>query len=1071
MIHKSDKRNKQTPELQDVQRELAELRRRVVELEALEVKHKQAEDALANERNLLRTFIDNLPDFIYFKDTESRFLIANVAVAQLVAGVTPDELIGKTDFDFFPRALAAKYYADEQAVAASGQPLVNLEEPVIDYVSGEPRWLSTTKVPLRDSQGKIIGVVGVGRDVTERKQAEEALQQSKQEIENILESITDAFFTVDKDWCFTYVNQRAEELLRKTRADLLHHSLWTEFPEAVGSGFEVEYRRAMAEQISLEFEEYYEPFQTWFKVHVYPYSDGLSVYFRDVTERKRAEAILAQRAAQLALINDIAGKIAAVLDLDSLLDRAARLVYETFNYHHVALFLLDDDRARLKAIAGSYKNYFPPNHSQKMSQGIIGWVATHAEKVVANDVQQEPRYISLIPEYTETRAELCIPIKIAGQTVGVLDIQSPHLDTFSQNDIMAMEILTDQMAVAIENARLYQAVQQELVERKQTEEQLRQSKQQVLNILDHLEELVNERTAELTVANEQLRLEIAERKRIEEALRQSEADFRALIENVKNVFIRYDLDLRYQYVSPAIQNFLDLKPEDFIGKTHRDLGFPKKLADFFDNALKKAITSGEPVDVEYSMQGRGGQYFLEARIYPEYDENGKVRSVVTVTHDITERKQAQESLQRYAERLKTLQELDRAILATRSPEAIAQVALHHLQQLVPFRQAAVVAFDFDSYEAVMLAAYAQGQTKVMVDQHPSLDMFGIAEELRQSSVRTPENILTLAQPPLALQALPPEGIRCYINVPLVAKGQLIGSLNLGTDRTDVFTSEHVDIAHEMADPLALAIQQARLHEQVQHYAAELEQRVAERTAKLEEINDELNSFSFSVSHDLRAPLRAVEAFASALLEDYAPMLDSLGQDYAERIVDAAQRMDALIQDLLIYSRLSRTDLRLQAVDLSAVLTDVLTQLEMTIVEEQAEIRLAEPFPYVMGHHATLVQIVTNLMTNAMKFVAPGVQPYVRVWAEIIPASTGQTPEKGRWIRFWVEDNGIGIAPEQQERVFQIFERLHGIEAYPGTGVGLAIVRKGAIRMGGNAGVESRPGQGSKFWIELPQAAD
>jgi PAS domain S-box-containing protein len=959
MIRKPDKTNKQTPELPEPKSELAQLRRRVAELEALEAKHKQAEEALANERNLLRTFIDNLPDFIYFKDTESRFLIGNVAVAQLVGGLMPDEIVGKTDFDFFPHALAAKYYADEQTVVASGQALVNLDEPVIDYVSGEPRWLSTTKVPLRDSQGKVVGVVGVGRDMTERKRAEEALQQSKQEIENILESITDAFFTVDKDWCFTYVNQRAEELLRKTRAELLRKSLWTEFPEAVGSGFEVEYRRAMAEQISLEFEEYYDPFQTWFKVHVYPYSDGLSVYFRDVTERKQAEAILAQRAAQLALINDIAGKIAAVLDLDSLLDRAARLVYETFNYHHVALFLLDEDRARLKAIAGSYKSYFPPHHSQKISQGIIGWVASHGEKVVANDIRQEPRYISLIPDYTETQAELCIPIKIAGQTMGVLDIQSPHLDTFSENDILAMEILTDQIAVAIENARLYHAVRQELSERKQTEEQLRQSKQQVLNILDHLEELVTARTAELTVANDQLQQEIVERKRAEQALRES----------------------------------------------------------------------------------------------------------------IAERKQAQESLQRYAERLKTLQELDRAILATRSPEAIAQVALHHLQQLVPFRQAAVVAFDFDSYDAVMLATYVHGRAQVMVGHHPPLDMFGIAEELRQSSVNAPENILTLAQPPLALQALPSEGIRCYINVPLVARGQLIGSLNLGTDTVDAFTSEHVDIAREVADPLALAIQQARLHEQIQHYAAELEQRVAERTAKLEEINAELNSFSFSVSHDLRAPLRAVQGFASALLEDYAPRLDPLGQDYAERIVDAAQRMDTLIQDLLIYSRLSRTDLRLQPVDLSAVMTDVLTQLEMTIVEQQAEIRLAEPFPHVIGHHATLVQMISNLMTNAMKFVVPGVQPYVQVWAEIFPTSTAQVAEKGHWVRFWVEDNGIGIAPEQHERVFQIFERLHGIEAYPGTGVGLAIVRKGAIRMGGSAGMESNPGQGSKFWIELPQATD
>lgn len=959
MKHRPDKINEQTPEPSGLERELAQLRQRVAELEALEVKHRQAEDTLANERNLLRTFIDNLPDFIYFKDTQSRFLIGNVAVARLVGGLRPDEIVGKTDFDFFPHALAAKYHADEQAVVASGQPLVNLEEPVIDYVTGEPRWLLTTKVPLRDSQGKIMGVVGVGRDMTERKEAEEALQQSKQEIENILESITDAFFAVDKDWCFTYVNRQAEQLLHKTRAELLHKNLWAEFSEAIGSKFEIEYRRAMAEQISLEFEAYYEPFQTWFKVHVYPYSDGLSVYFRDVTERKRAEAILAQRAAQLALINDIAGKIAAVLDLDSLLDRAARLVYESFNYHHVALFLLEGDRARLKAITGSYKTYFPPNHSQKMSQGIIGWVATHGEKVVANDISQEPRYISLIPEYTETRAELCIPIKVAGQPVGALDIQSPHVNTFSENDIMAMEILTDQIAVAIENARLYQTVQQELSERKQTEEQLRQSKQQVLNILDHLEELVKERTAELTTANEHLHQEIVERKRMEEALRES----------------------------------------------------------------------------------------------------------------ITERKQAQESLQRYAERLKTLQELDRAILATRSPEAIAQVALHHLRQLVPFRQAAVVAFDFDSYEAVILAAHALGRTKVMVGRHAPLDMFGIAEELRQSSVKAPENILTLAQPPLALQALPAEDIRCFINVPLVARGKLIGSLNLGADLPEAFTSEHVDIAYEVADPLALAIQQARLHEQVQHYAAELEQRVVERTAKLEEINAELNSFSFSVSHDLRAPLRAVQGFADALLEDYAHILDPLGQDYAQRIVDAAQRMDALIQDLLIYSRLSRTDLRLQPVDLSAVVTDVLTQVEMTIVEQQAEIRLAEPFPWIIGHHSTLVQMITNLMTNAMKFVASGVQPYVQVWAEIFSDSPDGNTEKQRWVRFWVEDNGIGISPEQHEQVFQIFERLHGIEAYPGTGVGLAIVRKGAARMGGRAGLESSPGQGSKFWIELPQAPD
>ncbi len=134
---------------------------------------KRVEEALAKERNLLRTLIDNLPDYIYVKDAESRFVIGNIAVGHLMGTTTPDELVGKTDFDFYPQELAAQYRADEQEVIRSGQPLINREEPHIDLSTGDRRWLSTTKVPLRDSEGKIVGLVGIGRDITEQKRAEE----------------------------------------------------------------------------------------------------------------------------------------------------------------------------------------------------------------------------------------------------------------------------------------------------------------------------------------------------------------------------------------------------------------------------------------------------------------------------------------------------------------------------------------------------------------------------------------------------------------------------------------------------------------------------------------------------------------------------------------------------------------------------------------------------------------------------------------------------------------------------------------------------------------------------------
>ncbi len=248
----------------------------------------------------------------------------------------------------------------------------------------------------------------------------------------------------------------------------------------------------------------------------------------------------------------------------------------------------------------------------------------------------------------------------------------------------------------------------------------------------------------------------------------------------------------------------------------------------------------------------------------------------------------------------------------------------------------------------------------------------------------------------------------------------------------------------------------RAEEEFRKYRKHLEAFVAQRTDQLEAANKELESFAYSVSHDLRAPLRAMEGFASALLEDYAEKLDETGRDYANRVVSAAQHMDILIQDLLAYSRLSRSALKPNAVSLDSVLGEVMHQLSSDIQKRDAQIRVERPLPEVMGDHATLVQVLSNLLSNAIKFVEPGVKPRVNIRAETLSNK----------VRLWVEDAGIGIAPEYYDRIFRIFERLQGTESYPGTGVGLAIVKKGLERMGGIAGVDSVPGKGSKFWVEL-----
>lgn len=238
--------------------------------------------------------------------------------------------------------------------------------------------------------------------------------------------------------------------------------------------------------------------------------------------------------------------------------------------------------------------------------------------------------------------------------------------------------------------------------------------------------------------------------------------------------------------------------------------------------------------------------------------------------------------------------------------------------------------------------------------------------------------------------------------------------------------------------------------------AELEQKVAERTARLSETIADLEHFSYTLTHDLRAPLRAMHAFGDLLQQKYAAPLDAVGRDYLRRVVQSAGRMDALITDALDYSKVMRSEYAVQAVDPGPLLRGIVESYP-ELQPPQAQIELPAALPAVRANRAGLTQCFANLLTNAVKFVSPGVAPRVRIAAE----------ERGQRVRLWFEDNGIGVPPEQSERIFGMFERLS--PAYPGTGVGLALVRKVVERMDGRVGVEPGAETGSRFWLEFAKA--
>jgi signal transduction histidine kinase len=289
--------------------------------------------------------------------------------------------------------------------------------------------------------------------------------------------------------------------------------------------------------------------------------------------------------------------------------------------------------------------------------------------------------------------------------------------------------------------------------------------------------------------------------------------------------------------------------------------------------------------------------------------------------------------------------------------------------------------------------------------------------------------------------------------------------------------------------------------------AELEQKVRDRTAKLQETVAELEHFSYTITHDMRAPLRAMYTLGGILMEECSECVHPTRQEYIRHVVDAADRMDRLITDALQYSGVVREHHESEPVDADALLRGMLESYP-EFQQPRANIHIDTRLPVVLGNQAGLTQCFSNLLTNAVKFVHPGQIPEVRVWAESVQgpstlrsaatedgkskvqsqqteegaighatrnpehesapcALNPQPPTLSPLVRLWFEDKGIGIEKQYHDKIWQMFQQLN--KAYEGTGIGLALVRKVVDRMGGNVGVESEPGYGSRFWIELKPA--
>jgi PAS domain S-box-containing protein len=580
--------------------------------------------------------------------------------------------------------------------------------------------------------------------------------------------------------------------------------------------------------------------------------------------------------------------------------------------------------------------------------------------------------------------------------------------------------------------------------------------------------------------------ENAKRKRAQQTLRTSEIRYRRLFEAAQDGILLVDPRTRkIEDANPYMTKLLGYPHQDFVGKELWEIGLLRDedaSRAAFQELQEKGFIRYDDLPLR-TTQGERRDVEFVSNVYEEADH-----SIIQCNiRDITQRKRmeaerevshareraARKEAEALRSRFRALFESTPGLYAVLLPEApyrIEGASDAYLRATMTERSEIVGRGYFEVFPADPADPEADG----------SRNLAASLERVRQNRVA---DVMAVQRYPIRRPPSKGGGFEerywSPVNSPMFGpEGELVYIIHRVEDVTEFIrlkqhegTSEagrrllesravHMEADIVMrARELQKANEHLRTSEKELHHAREnLEALVAERTAKLQASMAELEAFSYSLSHDMRAPLRTIRSFTEIVLAEAGKKLGASETDLLKTVIGSADRLDRLIQDVLTLTRLSRQEIHPEVVDTQRLVQEIIHE-RPEFQPPKAEIKINPPLPPVLGQKASLTQCITNLLANAVKFVPRGVKPRVQIASE---SNNGQ-------VRLWFEDNGIGIEPAAQGRIFEMFQRNHHDADYEGTGIGLTIVRKAVERMGGTVGVESELGRGSRFWLQLPCA--
>lgn len=785
---------------------------------------------------------------------------------------------------------------------------------------------------------------------------------TRSQLDDVLERVSDAVVALDKDWRYTYVNRQAAELFGRKPEDLLGRHIWTEFPEAMGQPLHRAYEKAIAEQVPIQIENYYEPWDRWFENRIYPSPDGLSILFHEITDRKQAERAAYDNEALLKGQNRVLEDLARGAPLEHTLDMLLQFIEAACPEMVCSILLPDEDSDFVRHGAAPS---LPPTFTCAIQGDPPGICASafakqafRPEVVIVEDIASDPlwddcRGVALEHGF---RAAWTSPILDAhGGVLGTFAVYSRNPGRPSERHRYLIDVTTQTAATALVNHEQSEA-------RRKSDERLR------LAVTGG-----NVGIWEWDVVNDRFTL----------------SD-----------------QLRAMFDWPIQSANLTL--DDIITAIHRD-DRPRVT-----EALERSVTLGVDYDVEYRVIGPGGAVrWIATKGGGEYRETNTPVRMMGVALDVTRRKETEIQLRRSEERFQ--------LVARATNDAI---------------------WDWDlTTDAVW---WNQGISTLF---GYSPDEVGRETGWRDAHIH-PDDLAAVTS---AIQEVAERGEQFWSGEFRFRRRD--GSYADVFDRGFVIYDPAMKRATRMIGAMADISDRKRALER-------LEQAVAIRTAQLRNRNEELKAFAYTVSHDLKAPLRGIAGYARELDRRHSSGLDARARHCLDRILAATRNLDRLIEDLLHYSRLDAELPTPVDLDLVRLVETIIRDRRPVIAEQGAEITVDLAVSHVRAWERGLVQVLSNLFDNALKYSRHASPSQVRVASE--PRPTG--------VRLVVGDNGIGFDEKYHDRIFGLFNRLVRQEDFEGTGAGLAIARKVVDKMGGTIRAESSPGAGATFIVDLPVEA-